>query len=62
MESMINNKEIASVLLKIVKMIGEDKVENIDDDTMYFIISTMNQLNIDLIRNKLLIKILPLKV
>jgi len=59
---MFNNQEIASVLLKIVKMIGEDKVENIDDDTMYFIISTMNQLNIDSIRNKLLIKILPLKV
>ncbi|MSP10457.1 MAG: hypothetical protein EXR14_02520 [Pelagibacteraceae bacterium] len=62
MESMINNKEIASVLLQIVKMIGEDKVENIDDDSMYFIINIMNQLNIDLIRNKLLFKILPLKV
>lgn len=62
MESMINNKEIASVLLQIVKMIGEEKVENIDEDSMYFIINVMNQLNIDLIRNKLLFKILPLKV
>ena len=62
MQSMINNKEIASVLLRIVKMIGEDKIENIDDDTMYFIINSMSQLNIDLIRNKLLFKILPFKV
>ena len=35
---------------------------NIDDDAVYFIINTLNQLNADLIRNKLLLKVLPLKV
>jgi len=39
-----------------------DKIENIDEDTVYFIINTLNQLNVDLIRNKLLLKVLPLKV
>ena len=34
----------------------------IDDDTINFIINTLNQLNIDLLRNKLLLKVLPLKV
>ena len=40
----------------------DDKIEKIDDDTVYFIINTLNQLNVDLIRNKLLLKVLPLKV
>ena len=59
---MINNEEKASALLRIVEIIGEDKLERMDDDTMYFIISTLNQLNIDRIRNKILLKVLPLKV
>ena len=58
----INNKDIATVMLRIVEVIGQDELKNIDDDTMYFIISTLNQFNIDPIRNKILLKILPLKV
>ena len=37
-------------------------LKNIDDDTLYFIISALNQLDIDPIRNKILLKVLPLKV
>ena len=59
---MIDNKEIGAALLRVIEVIGPEKIENIDDDTVYFIINTLNQLNIDLIRNKLLLKILPLKV
>ena len=59
---MINNKEVGAVLLRVIEVIGQDKIENIDDDTVYFIINTLNQLNVDLIRNKLLLKVLPLKV
>ena len=39
-----------------------DDLEKMDEDTIYFIISTLNQLNIGLIRNKILLKVLPLKV
>ena len=59
---MINNNEIGAALLRIIEVIGPDKIENIDEDTVYFIINTLNQLNVDLIRNKLLLKVLPLKV
>ena len=59
---MINNNEKGTALLRIVEVIGQDKLDRIDDDTIYFIISTLNQLNIDLLRNKLLLKVLPLKV
>ena len=59
---MIDNKEIGAALLRVVEVIGPENIEDIDDDTVFFIINTLNQLNIDLIRNKLLLKILPLKV
>ncbi len=59
---MINNNEKGTALLRIVEVIGQDKLEKIDDDTMYFIIVTLNKLDIDLIRNKILLKVLPLKV
>ena len=61
-QKMIDNNEIGAALLRIIEVIGPDKIENIDEDTVYFIINTLNQLNVDLIRNKLLLKVLPLKV
>jgi len=61
-QKMIDNEEIGAALLRITEVIGPEKIEDIDDDTVYFIINTLNQLNTDLIRNKLLLKILPLKV
>ena len=58
----INNGDIGSAMLRIVEVIGQDKVEDIDPETMFFIISTLNQLDIDPLRNKILLKVLPLKV
>ena len=58
---MINNNEKGTALLRIVEVIGQDNLERIDEDTIYFIISTLNKLNIDLLRNKILLKVLPLK-
>ena len=59
---MINNNEPGATLLRIVEVIGQDRLERMDEDTIYFIISALNQLNIDYIRNKILFKVLPLKV
>ena len=61
-QSMIDNKEIGAALLRVIEVIGPEKIEDIDDDTVFFIINTLNQLNVDLIRNTLLLKVLPLKV
>ena len=58
----INNRDIATAMLRIVEVIGQDELKDIDDDTMYFIISTLNQLNVVPLRNKMLLKFLPLKV
>ena len=59
---MINNNEPGAALLRIVEVIGQDRLERMDEETIYFIISALNQLNIDSIRNKILFKVLPLKV
>ena len=58
----INNRDIAGAMLRIVEVVGQDDLNDIDEDTMYFIINTLNQLNIDLLRNKILLKVLSLKV
>ena len=58
----INNGDIASAMLRIVEVIGQDEITNIDEDTLYFIISALNQLDADPLRNKILLKVLPLKV
>ena len=59
---MVNNDEKGASLLRIAEVIGQDKLERMDEDTIYFIIRTLNKLDIDQIRNKILLKVLPLKV
>ena len=54
--------QIGLVLLKIIEIIGEDQIIDIGSETLYFIISTLNQLNIDGIRNNIIIKTLPYRV
>ncbi len=59
---LINNQDIGAAMLRIVQVIGQDELKDIDPETMFFIISTLNQLDIDPIRNNILLKVLPLKV
>ena len=59
---LIEANEVGTVLLSLIEIIGNDKIENIDEKRLYFISNTLNQINADLIRNKLLLKVLPLKV
>ena len=59
---MINNNETALALLRLVQIIGEDVLNNLGTETLYFMISTLNQINLDSIRGKIILKTLPLKV
>ena len=62
LQTLINDKEVGTLILTLIEIIGEEKVENIDEKNLYFILTSLNQINADLIRNKLLLKVLPLKV
>ena len=59
---LLTNNEIGMVLLRLIEIIGEDDLESLDPDTLYFITSILNKLNLDSIRNMLLLKVLPLKI
>ena len=59
---LINNNEIGLVLLRIAEFIGEDKLQDIGPETVYFMISILNKLNLDKIRNEIILKVLPLKI
>ena len=61
-KTLIKDNDMGVAMLRIVEFIGQDRLIDIDPDTMYLIINTLNQLNVDPIRNKILFKVLPLKV
>jgi len=60
--SFIVNGETGLVLLKLVEIIGKDKVENLDIESISFVVGIMNELKIISLRNEVLLKVLPLKV
>ncbi len=60
--SMIVNGETGLVLLKIADTIGEDSLENIDLESVSFIVGILNELKTINLRNEIILKVLPLKV
>ena len=54
--------QIGLVLLKIIEIIGEDQLEDLDPETLYFIAATLNKLDLKKIRNNIIIKTLPYRV
>ena len=61
-QTFIDNGDMGLAILRIVEVIGQDQLKDLDPETMYFVISILNQLDIDPLRNKILLKVLPLKV
>ena len=60
--SFIINGETGIVLLKLVEIIGKEEVENLDTNSITFLVEIMNELKIVNLRNEILLKVLPLKV
>ena len=59
---LIKNEQNAFLALKIVEIIGEDEPYQLDPETIYFITSLLNDMDLINIRNKVLISALPLRV
>ena len=57
-----NRGEKGFLALKIVEIIGEDEVNNLDPETIYFITNLLNQLNLKEFRNEILGSALPLRI
>ena len=58
---LIDKNQNAFLALKIVEIIGEDEPHQLDPETIYFITSLLNQMDLITIRNKVLISALPPK-
>ena len=61
LQVLINNDDTGMLLLRLVEIIGEDKIEDLGTETLYFIIAVLNEKNLDQIRDNILLKVLPLK-
>ena len=59
---MIENKESGMILLKLVEIIGEKELNELNSETLNFVIEIMNRTKLISLRNELLLEILPLKV
>ncbi len=59
--SLVKNEEYGLLMLKLVEIIGSDDVENLDPETLYFIVNLLNKANIKKIRNQILNLTLPLR-
>ena len=59
LEDLVSKKQIGLVMLKIVEIIGEDDVVNLDPETIYFLNRILNKLDLKKIRNSILREVLP---
>ena len=57
-----SQNQIGLVMLKIIEIIGEDKISDLDPETVYFLNKILNELNLKKIRNNILSEALPVKV
>jgi len=59
---LVEKGEIGMLMFKLVEIIGSDDVENLDPETLYFIVNVLNKANIKKVRNQILYLTLPLRV
>jgi len=62
LKEMVNQKQVGLVILKMVEIVGEDKIQDLDPETIYFLNNILNQLNLKKIRNHILSEVLPVKI
>ena len=59
---LVDQNQLGLVMLKIVEIIGEDEIKDLDPETVYFINQILNKLNLKKIRNNILSEALPARV
>jgi hypothetical protein len=62
LKDLASQNQLGLVMLKIVVIIGEDNIPDLDPETVYFLNRILNELNLKKIRNNILSEALPTKV
>ena len=61
LEDLAKQNQTGLVMLKVIEIIGEDDVYDLDPETIYFLNRILNELNLKKIRNNILSEALPIK-
>jgi len=62
LQELASKNQIGLVMLKIVEIIGEDNVRDLDPETLYFLSKILNDLNLKKIRNNIFSEAFPVRV
>ena len=62
LNDLATKNQVGLLMLKIVEIIGEDNIKDLDSETIYFLTKILNQLNLKKIRNNILSQALPIRV
>ncbi len=62
LQDLASQNQIGLVMLKVVEIIGEDNIRDLDPETLYFLNRILNDLNLKKIRNNILSEVLPIRV
>ena len=62
LQELAKENQLGLVMLKIVEIIGEDNIKDLDPETIYFLNKILNVLNLKKIRNNILSEALPVKI
>ena len=62
LQNMVETNQTGLAILKIIEIIGADRIQDLDSETIYFLNKILNQLKVKKIRNQILSQVLPLRV
>ena len=62
LQDLADQNQIGLVMLKIVEIIGEDNISDLDPETLYFLNKILNDLSLKKIRNSILSEALPIRI
>ena len=62
LEDLVSQNQTGLLMLKIIEIIGEDDIRNLDPETIYFLNRILNEMNLKKIRNNILSEALPIRV
>ncbi len=62
LQDLVSENQLGLLMLKIVEIIGEDKISDLDPETVYFLNKILNDLDLKKIRNNILSEALPVRV
>jgi hypothetical protein len=62
LENLLNQNQTGLIMLNIIEIIGNNKIQDLDPETIYYLNKILNEMNLIEIRNKILSESLPVRV